>query len=41
MKYVKLLRNGQPVWGVLQDGMVRTLSKPPLRGCVMMGRAFL
>lgn len=29
MKYVKLLRNDQPVWGVLQDGQVRTLVNPP------------
>ena len=39
MKYVKLLRNGQPVWGVLQDGMVRTLSKPPFEGLCYDGES--
>ncbi|WP_186564481.1 fumarylacetoacetate hydrolase family protein [Lawsonibacter celer] len=29
MKYVKLERDGKPVWGVLQDELVRTLVKPP------------
>ena len=29
MKYVKLERNGKPVWGVLQGDLVRTLACPP------------
>ena len=29
MKYVKLLRDGKGVWGVLQGDLVRTLTKPP------------
>ena len=29
MKYVKLLRDGKSVWGVLQGDLVRTLTKPP------------
>ena len=29
MRYVKLLRNGSAVWGVLQGNEVRTLTKPP------------
>lgn len=29
MRYVKLLRDGKGVWGVLQGDLVRTLTKPP------------
>lgn len=29
MRYVKLLRDGKGVWGVLQGDMVRTLTRPP------------
>ena len=29
MKYVRLERRGTPVWGVLEGGEVRTLSRPP------------
>lgn len=29
MKYVKLERDGSAVWGVLQDNVVHTLTKPP------------
>ena len=29
MKYVKLLREGAPVWGVLEGETVRTLRTPP------------
>ena len=29
MNYVKLLRDGQAVWGVLQGDLVRTLTSPP------------
>lgn len=29
MKYVKLLRKGAPVWGVLEGETVRTLRTPP------------
>lgn len=29
MRYVKVMRNSTPVWGVLQDSEVRTLAKPP------------
>ncbi len=29
MKYVKLRKDGRPVWGVLQGQEVRTLTKPP------------
>lgn len=32
MKYVKLLREGVPVWGVLQGEEVRTLRTPPFEG---------
>ncbi|MEQ2455195.1 fumarylacetoacetate hydrolase family protein [Flavonifractor hominis] len=32
MKYVKLLRNETPVWGVLQGDVVRTLARPPFDG---------
>lgn len=29
MRYVKLLRDGKGVWGVLQGDLVRTLTRPP------------
>ncbi len=29
MKYVKLERAGQPIWGVLEGDVVRTLAEPP------------
>ena len=29
MRYVKLLRDGKGVWGVLQGDLVRTLTCPP------------
>lgn len=32
MKYVKLLRDGTPVWGVLKGEMVRTLAGDPFQG---------
>ena len=32
MKYVKLLRDGKPVWGVLKGELVRTLAGEPFAG---------
>ena len=32
MRYVKLLRDGKGVWGVLHGDMVRTLTRPPVEG---------
>ena len=32
MKYVKVLRKGTPVWGVLEGERVRTLRTPPFEG---------
>lgn len=29
MKYVRVMKNGAPVWGVLQGDRIRTLAKPP------------
>ena len=29
MKYIKLEREGRPVWGVLEGDLVRTLAQPP------------
>lgn len=29
MKYVRLMREGAPVWGILEGESIRTLSKPP------------
>ena len=30
MRFVKLLREGRGVWGVLHGDVVRTLTEPPL-----------
>lgn len=32
MKYVKILRDGKGVWGVLHGEVVRTLLEPPFEG---------
>ncbi len=32
MRYVKILRDGREVWGVLQGDLVRTLAAPPFGG---------
>ena len=32
MRFVKLLREGRGVWGVLHGDVVRTLTEPPFEG---------
>ena len=39
MRYVKLLRDGKGVWGVLQGDLVRTLTKPPFEELCYDGAA--
>ena len=39
MRYVKLLRDGKGVWGVLHGDMVRTLTRPPFEGICYDGES--
>ena len=39
MRYVKLLRDGKGVWGVLQGDLVRTLTRPPFEGICYDGES--
>lgn len=39
MKYVKLLRDGKPVWGVLKGELVRTLAGEPFAGICYDGES--
>nr|WP_317323232.1 fumarylacetoacetate hydrolase family protein [uncultured Flavonifractor sp.] len=39
MNYVKLLRDGQAVWGVLQGDLVRTLTSPPFEALCYGGES--
>ena len=39
MRYVKLLRDGKGVWGVLHGDMVRTLARPPFEGICYDGES--
>ena len=39
MRYVKLLREGAPVWGVLEGETVRTLRTPPFEGLTYDGES--
>ena len=39
MKYVRILRNEKPVWGVLQGDTVRTLACPPYEGVCYDGES--
>ena len=39
MRYVKLLRDGKGVWGVLHGDMVRTLTEPPFQGICYDGES--
>lgn len=39
MRYVKLLRDGKGVWGVLHGDLVRTLTRPPFEGICYDGES--
>lgn len=39
MKYVRILREGAPVWGILQGDTVRTLTCPPYEGVSYDGKS--
>lgn len=39
MRYVKLLRDGKDVWGVLHGDLVRTLTRPPFEGICYDGES--
>ncbi len=39
MKYVRILRAGEPVWGILAGETVRTLAAPPYEGILLDGES--